>query len=85
MTNKHLLGLTTGTFAALLHACWGITLWLGFAGPLANWLMAIHHVQLTHDFIPFNLGTVALLVVVAFAIGYVTGWIFGAIWNWTHK
>ncbi|HEY5074790.1 MAG TPA: hypothetical protein VII34_08850 [Pyrinomonadaceae bacterium] len=32
----------------------------------------------------FNLVTAVTLIVVTSVIGFVMGWLFGAIWNWLH-
>lgn len=85
MINKNSLGLTLGLFLALAHAIWGVLLWAGAAQPLADWIMMLHHLDVAHAVTPFNFGTAALLVVTTFVIGYVTGWVLAAIWNWVRK
>lgn len=81
MVNRQKLGLTLGTFVALVHTVWSILVATNTAQPVADWLHKLHFVSMSYQVSPFDLGTAALLVVVTFLIGNVVGMVLGTLWN----
>lgn len=81
MVNKHKLGLTLGTFAALVHTVWSILVATNTAQPVANWLHKIHFMNMSDQIQAFDLGTAVLLVVVGFVVGNVVGMVLATLWN----
>lgn len=79
--NKNSLGLSLGIFAALLHAVWAILVAAGVAKSLLDWVLPLHFVGAMFSITSFSIVSAILLVVLAFVGGYVTGWVFAAIWN----
>ena len=79
--NKNLAGLTTGIFAAALHALWAVLVLLGVGQTYLDWIFPLHFVGNVYSVMSFSLGTAAILVVLAFVGGYVLGWLFTALWN----
>lgn len=83
--NPKQVGLTTGLFAAILHAAWAILVALGVAQSLAAWLTKLHFITESHTIGAFNFVNAALLVIVTFVVGHVFGWLFASLYNWTAK
>lgn len=82
---KNRVGLTLGIFAALLHAIWASTVWLGVGRNVIDWIMPLHFLNVFYSISVFNLTTALTLVICAFVGGYIMGWIFAAIWNLFKK
>ncbi len=83
--NPKQVGVTTGLFAALLHAVWSILVAIGVAQQLSDWLIGLHFVSDQHTVTAFSIGTAILLIVVAFVAWFVFGYVFASIYNWTAK
>ncbi len=83
--NPKQVGVTTGLFAAILHAAWSILVAIGVAQQLSSWLIGLHFVSDQHTVTGFNIGTAVLLIVVAFVAWFVLGWVFASLYNWTAK
>lgn len=79
--NKNTIGLILGTFFGIVHVFWALLVAIGLAQPLMNFIFDIHFINNPYQIIQFDLGKALLLVIVTFAIGYIFGWIFAAIWN----
>ena len=83
--NAKQTGLTLGLFAAILHALWAIVVALGFGQALTNWKLGMHFISMSVTITAFSIGTAIMLVVMAFVGGYVIGWLFANLWNWSAK
>jgi len=83
--NGHKLGLTLGTFSALIHALWSILVAIGWAQPLSDFIHWLHFLGNTMTILPFNFGQAILLIVIAFIAGYALGGVFALLWNKFHK
>ena len=79
--NPHSFGLVFGIFLAVWHALWSLLVWLGAAQPLIDFVFRLHMITPPYTIVAFNPGTAAALVAVTAAVGYVTGWMVGIIWN----
>jgi hypothetical protein len=83
--NPKQTGLALGLFAAILHAAWAILVALGVAKPLMNWAIRLHFIADQHAVDPFSIGNALMLVVFAFIMAFIVGYVFANIWNWTAK
>ncbi len=78
-------GLALGSFVAIVHVVWAILLAIGLAKPLLDFILSVHHIQVSFSIEPFSLGKAVLLVVVTFVVGYIFGWVFATGWNKCKK
>lgn len=83
-TFPHRLGKTLALFAGLAHLVWIIFIWIGAAGPWLDFVYGMHAIKLdgatmTVQSMPI-LGAIFLLAL-ALVIGYIIGWVVGAIWE----
>ena len=85
MLNRNKSGLIFGTFAALMHVIWAVLVALGFAQPLVNFITALHFSDAANVIQPFVLGTALMLIITAFIVGYIIGFIFAAVVNFYSK
>lgn len=79
--NKNAVGMTVGGFMAVVHFCWLVLVGLGWAKPLTDLVLSLHHISLTYSISTLTLGLAIGLLVYAFIVGYVFGWVFAALWN----
>ncbi len=84
--NGSKLGMTLGTFAALVHAVWALLIAIipNALQSFVNWVTRLHMVQETTVIQSFSLGNAVLLVVMAFIVANIVGRVFAAVWNWTN-
>jgi len=82
MINTHKLGLVFGTFLGTCHLIWAWLVLSGFAQVVVNWIFRLHFIEPPYAVLPFNLGVAGALVLITSLIGYISGWVLGAIWNW---
>ncbi len=82
--HKNRMGLAVGSLLGLWHLVWSVLVGAGFAQHLINLSFRLHFIQPPFTLTAFSFGTAATLVAVTFAIGYILGWVFGAIWNRLH-
>ena len=82
-TNK--FALVLGTFAAVMHLIWGIIVGLGWGQPLVNFVHSMHFMNTTIIIDQFNIGRAIGLIVLAFCVAYIVGYIFSTIWNKIYK
>jgi hypothetical protein len=82
MINKHKLGLVFGTFLGFWHFAWSLLVLTGLAQSLMNWIFRLHFIEPPYAILPFNFGAAVALIAIVFATGYLSGWVFGGIWNW---
>ncbi len=83
--DKNHLGLVLGTFFAVLHAAWAILVASGRGQAYIDWIMPLHFIDNLYTVTSFNTGSALLLIVFAFVGGYITGWLFAAVWNKIEK
>ena len=84
--NPEKTGLSLAAFAAAAHVLWAALVSFGWAGPIVNFMLRAHFVtKPTYTIGAFDLGTAFVLVIIAAAVGYVAGFAFAHIWNWTHE
>ena len=75
------LGLTF----AVLHAVWGLLVASGFGQWYADHVLSVHFLSASVAVNPVDWVLLAVGVVGAFAIGYVSGFVFALLWNKVSK
>ena len=65
--------------------CFGRSWLRGVAQPLMDFLFWIHFIKPVYVIEPFVIGRAAILVLVTAGIGYITGFVFGKLWNRIHR
>lgn len=83
--NKNKAGLVVGLLIGLWHLTWALLVVFGVAQGVINWIFRLHFIEPAYTVTAFNLVTAVTLIVVTSVIGFVMGWLFGAIWNWLHS
>jgi ABC-type sulfate transport system permease component len=83
--SKNQAGLAVGIFFGIMHLLWVILVGTGLAQALANYTHSIHFVTDQHAIGAFSFGTAIIGLVLALITGYVAGWVFALIWDWTEK
>ena len=80
------VGLTLGSFAAVVHIIWVALVGLGFGQAWYSWITGLHFLPLSGQVATFDAGKAVTLVIVAFLIGTAAGILFAKIWNhWLKK
>ena len=82
--NKNKAGIVVGSLIGFWHLTWSLLVAFGVAQAVINWIFRLHFVQPPYTITAFDFVTAVTLIVVTFVVGFVTGWLFGAIWNWLH-
>lgn len=83
--NKKQTGLSLGILFGLMHLVWLLALIIGWAESWVNLMLRYHFVSKAYQIESFNLGTGIVGLGGALLCGYVTGWIFAYIWNWSGE
>jgi hypothetical protein len=84
MISKNKLGVVVGSLLGLWHLVWSILVASGIAQWLIDWVFRLHFIKPLYTITPFRLSLAIALIVITSALGYVIGWVLGAIWNWLH-
>ena len=82
MINRHKLGLVFASFMAASHLLWSWLVLTGMAQTVISWIFRLHFIEPVYQIMPFDLGVALTLVLLTAAIGYVSGWVLAALWNW---
>jgi len=75
------VGLTAAVVFSGIHLVWALLVSLGLAKPLADFMFGLHFMQNPMAMASFSLGNALMLVVLAFAVSYVFGWLFAFVYN----
>jgi hypothetical protein len=75
-------GLSVGAVIGLWHLVWVSLVAAGWAKPFMDFILQMHFIELQYELAPFMLGTAGLLVAITFAVGFLFGSVFAAVWNW---
>ena len=79
------LGLTLGSFLALIHLIWVALIAVGLAQPLMDFVYRMHSLNNPFTVMPFDIGYAVGLVVLTFVMGNVVGHIFAFVWHKFHQ
>ena len=82
MISKNKLGLVLGSAFGLWHFAWALLVAFGIAQWLIDWVFKLHFIQPVWVITAFQPVLAVALIVVTSAVGFITGWVAAAIWNW---
>jgi hypothetical protein len=82
--DRNKTGLAVGVLLGGWHLLWSILVALGWGQPLIDFVLWMHMVHLQYIVGPFQIQAAAVLVSLTALLGYLTGWIFAAVWNILH-
>ena len=74
-------GLAFAVFLGAWHALWAFLVWAGAAQRLLDFVFRLHMITPPYQVTAFSLVTATGLVLITAAIGYVSGWFLGFVWN----
>ena len=83
--NEKQAGLSLGGLFVIMHTLWSAAVASGIGGWLLDLAYSMHFVTSTASIASFNLVSGVIGIALAFACGYVTGYVFALIWNWSGK
>lgn len=78
-------GIALGTLFGLMHTLWVAAVGAGFGQPIINTLESGHFLSSNYTNNPFDPITAILGIVGAAVSGYIIGWIFIYIYNFTDR
>lgn len=79
--NQNKTGLTLGIFAVIAHLVWSALVMSGFGQTIYNGILRLHAIQAPIAIGPMSFTKMIVLLISAFIVGYVIGWVFSGIWN----
>jgi hypothetical protein len=74
-------GLVLGAILAIWHSLWALLVAFGWAQTVIDFVFWMHFLKPVYVVGPFSVGTAFVLIGITASIGYVTGFVFGVIWN----
>lgn len=84
MIIRNKLGLLFAVFSGASHLGWSVLVLMGLAQPLMDWIFRVHFIQPFYVIQPFSFVYAVELILFTSVVGYVSGWILAALWNWLH-
>lgn len=85
MVNPIKAGVAFGVLLGFFHFCWALLVALGWAQPLMDFVFWMHFLQPVFVIQPFSLPAAAALIIFTFIVGFVTAFLFAAVWNRLHR
>src|SRR5688500_433143 len=85
MISKNKLGVVVGSAFGIWHLAWALLVAFGIAQWLMDWAFRLHFIQPVYVITAFQPSQAIALIAVTSILGYLTGWIVAAIWNWLHE
>lgn len=85
MINPWRTSVVVGAAFGLYHLAWASLVAVGLAQSLADFVLAMHFIDVQVHIGAFDLGTATTLVVATTAFGAVLGAAFACLWNWLHE
>jgi len=77
----HSFAFALAVFLGAWHAVWALVVWAGAAQWLLDFIFRLHMITPPYHVTAFSPLTATGLVLVTAAIGYVSGWFVGLVWN----
>jgi hypothetical protein len=74
-------GFAFAIFLGSWHALWAVLVWAGAAQRLLDFVFRLHMITPPYQVTAFSPFTATGLVGMTAAIGYVSGWFIGIVWN----
>ncbi len=73
--------LLSGLVLSAVHLLWLLCIAVSQKGAqwFLDWIMDLHHLQMSTIVLPFNLGKAVILVVLTFVVGYALGWLIAGV------
>lgn len=84
-SDRRQAGITLGALFGLMHTLWVTAVGLGFGQTIINALESGHFLSSTYSTTSFEPITAILSIIGAAVTGYIIGWIFIYIYNFTGK
>lgn len=75
----------TGFFVAALHFIWSLMVAFGMGQAYLDWILGLHFIKNPFVVMPFSLGTMIVLLVFTFVVGFILGWVGTIYWNKLSK
>jgi hypothetical protein len=85
MISKNKLGVVVGSAFGIWHLAWALLVAFGIAQWLLDWTFRLHFIEPAYVVTTFQPLQAIGLIVVTSVLGYLTGWIVAASWNWLHE
>jgi hypothetical protein len=83
--HSHKVGLVFAGLMMVVHFCWSLMILFGFAQVFIDWIFGLHMIAPVYEVLPFNFGSMLMLLIITGIIGYLMGYVLGWLWNWAHK
>lgn len=83
--SKNQAGIALGALFGIMHTLWVTTVGLGFGQPVVNSLESWHFLSSNYSTTAFDPLTAVIGIIGAAVSGYVIGWIFIYIYNFTGR
>ncbi len=81
MVNRNRVALFFAVVGGGVHLVWALVVAAGWAQKVVDWLYSLHFVQMTMTVQAFDFVNALYLVVVAFLVAYVAGFVLATLWN----
>jgi hypothetical protein len=83
--NPNRAGLVFGAALGGWHFLWALLVAVGYAQWVMNFIFWMHFITPPYTVGRFNAEIALILILVTGAIGYVSGYVLGLLWNWIHR
>ena len=83
--NPNKAGLVLGSLIGGWHVLWALLVAVGWAQWVIDFIFWVHFLKAPWAVEAFRPGVALILILVTTTIGYVMGYILGALWNWIHR
>lgn len=85
MVNKNKLGLVIGSFLGLWHLVWAALVARGVGQWVLDWVFKLHYIHPPYTVTAFRWDFALGLILTTSLLGYLSGWMVAAIWNWVQE